>query len=452
MTTYYHYDLDGKVRVSNPYPAAGVSTTGPLVADAYERQGDIVGAFLARRGMKYPAPGVSGVQQSYGHSYHPPMAASKGSVDGEPIGQSHQPNDGDEYSGYTASSSPEVSDTLGWAGWASHSGVPRPYPNPEDIRHLHTLQNLLPYLQPERKLNALDGPVVDIVEQDTGATIAYQVPKKMLVLFLGRKLVNKFIRTTQREDNSNWRGAPTCQVMALPKGAASQAAMKILIAWMFRACQYQTMGSMRQIRIPKNTFVACSLARTMELFELHKDALRVDHYIATTGFVRPIFAVELETLWNCLGKESRYVYAAINVVGRRLRAFDAGSTSREFMGIDEDMLAMLKEYADLEARVRDPELNEQHRPCFSTEWIKRLDDKQHENRHQKLDESTKHPDKFSSKDLEDEQPARDLEEEPESVELETTARKLAILRTVPETTEPVTGDPQRHSNPDQDSR
>jgi hypothetical protein len=452
MTTYYHYDSDGRVTASTSSPAAGICTGSPLASDAYERQGDVVGAFLARRSMIYPASGAPEAREVYGSSFYPAVAPSKSGVDGESVDQSHRLSDGDEGSSYTASSSPKASHTLGWAGWASQSGVRQPYTNPEYIRHLHSLQNLLPYLQPERKLNALNGPVVDIIEQDTGFALAYQVPKKMLVLFLGRKVVNKFIRTIHREDDENWKGAPTSQEMNLPKGVASQASMKILVAWMFRACQYQTMGTMKQIRIPRNTFAACSLARTMELFELHKDALRVDHYIAATHFARPIFASELETLWNCLGKGSRYVYAAINVVGRRLRAFDAGSTGEDSLGIDANMLAMLKEHRDLEARVRDLKLNEQYRPYFSTQWIKRLNDKQHDNRDRRFDKTYNHPSEPSSRDFRHETLAEGSKEEPQPLGLRTTARKFAVLRIVPETIDLAKTDVQRCSESNEDAR
>jgi hypothetical protein len=189
----------------------------------------------------------------------------------------------------------------------------------------------------------------------------------------------------------------------------------------------------------------------MELFELHKDALRVDHYIAATHFARPIFARELETLWNCLGKGSRYVYAAINVVGRRLRAFDAGSTGEDTLGIDAGMLAMLKEHPDLEARVRDPELNEQHRPYFSAQWIKRLNDKKHENRDRKFDETYNHPSAPSSRDFRDEKLAEGFKEEPQPLGLRTTARKFAVLRIVPETIDPAKADVKKCSESNEDA-
>jgi hypothetical protein len=185
----------------------------------------------------------------------------------------------------------------------------------------------------------------------------------------------------------------------------------------------------------------------MELFELHKDALQVDRYIAATHFARPIFASELETLWNCLGKGSRYVYAAINVVGRRLRAFDAGSTGEDSPGIDADMLAMLKEHPDLEARVRDPKLNEQHRPYFSTQWIERLHDK----KHRKIDETYYHPSEPSSRDSRDEELAEGFKEEPQPLGLRTTARKFAVLRIVPETIDPAKTDVQRCSESNEDA-
>jgi hypothetical protein len=440
MTTYYHYHSDGKVTTSSINPAAKPFTPCLLNADVYEQKGDVVGAFLARRNMIYPAKGVPEVHGFNGPSYDSCMAASDGGVGGGTVNQSHRSSDEDEDSGYTVSSPNDATNTLGWAGWASNSNMLRPYPNPEAIRHLHTLQSLLPYLQPERKLNALNGPVVDIVEQDTGNVFAYQVPKKMLVLFLGRRVVNKFLRTIHREDDENWHGLPICQEMNLPRGVSSRAAVKSLVAWMFRACQYQTMGSMMQIRIPKTTFVACSLARTMELFGLHKDALRVDQSIAHYHFARPIFATELATLWNLLGAEDRYVYAAIKVVGHRLHAFENDGTGRETMGIDDEMLAMLKEYPELEARVRDWDLNEKHQPHFSTKWMKRLVDQKDDRQEQTLNELRRDSNPRSSKSLQGDQPAKQSEEEPRPVDLKTTTGRFAVLRIVPETAKSAASD------------
>ncbi|EUC38460.1 hypothetical protein COCCADRAFT_32400 [Bipolaris zeicola 26-R-13] len=371
MTTYYCYGKDGKVTATHLNPNAPAFTRGIQGATSDQQHGDIVGAYLAHRAMTYPAPNSEETHQHGSTPYQSWGQPLDNSAISELMEPSHWSSDEYESSSYPTSSQAESMSTLGYAGWASHSGIAHPYPNPEDIRHMHTLHSLLPYLQPERKLNALHGPAVDIIEQDTGVVLAYQVPKKLLVLFIGRRVVNKYIRTVQRQDGKSSSEPPTYQEMSLPRGVSSKAGMRVLIAWMARACQYHTMATMEQIRIPRKTFVACSLAQTMELLGLHKDALRVDNFIAQTHFVRPIFAVELEALWNCLGEENRYVYAAIRVVGNRLQTHESND-SKAVPGIDTDMYVTLKRYPQLEARVRDPELNERYHPHFSTNWTKNL--------------------------------------------------------------------------------
>jgi hypothetical protein len=389
MTTFYQYDRNGAVMASAFDPAAQPFTPGPPEYNVYEERGDIVGAYLARHKILYPA-------YTAPESYHTPDVSSRNpnqprvyGLRSESVDQGYWSSDGHESEGYANSSCPDYVSNVGYGGWAAHSGLSYHYPDPEKIRHLHTLHSLLPHLQTERKLNSLNGPALDILEQDTGVVFAYQVPKKLLVLFLGRQLVSKFIRTISREDDNNWQGPPVCQELSLPRGHCSKAAIKVLIAWMTRACQHYSMGSIKQIRVPGNTFVACSLAQTMELLGLYKDALRVDHEIASTHFVRPIFAQELETLWNCLGQNSRYVYAAIKVVGRRLQEFensngndtqescetrkpDFGNDMRDKSLRPDEMLTMLEDYPELRARVRDLDFNEKHRPVFGTKWMGNL--------------------------------------------------------------------------------
>jgi hypothetical protein len=389
MTTFYHYDKNGAVTASAFDPTAQPFTPSSPECNVYEGRGDIVGAYLARQKLLYPA-------YTAPESYYTPEASSRipnqprvNSLRSKSVDQGYWSSDGHESEGYVNSSCLDYVSNAGYSNWTAHSGLPYSYPDAENIRHLHTLHSLLPHLQPERKLNSLNGPALDVLEQDTGVTFAYQVPKKLLVLFLGRQLVSKFIRTISREDDDSWQGPPMCQELNLPRGHCSKAAIKILIAWMTRACQYHTMGGIRQICVPSNTFVACSLAQTMELLGLHKDALRVDHEIANTHFARPIFAQELETLWNCLGQNSRYVYAAIKVVGLRLREFEHGNGNdaqslcemrqpdtrndiRDKFLRPGEMLAMLEDHPEMRARVRDLDLNEQHRPVFGTKWMRDL--------------------------------------------------------------------------------
>jgi hypothetical protein len=211
-----------------------------------------------------------------------------------------------------------------------------------------------------------------------------------------------------------------------------------LVSWMLRACKYETMGTMKQIRIPKSTFVACSLAETMTLFALHKDAFRVDKFIALTHFIRPIFAVELETLWNCLGEQSRYVYAAIRTVGRRLHVHESGHEG-PVPGIDDDMYAMLEDYPEMKARVRNQDLNQEYLPQFGTEWFQRFQTntpkprtKDHKQKRSKAFEMDQGNDPNGFRDY---WPAERLDPSPPRPDdTVKTVRKFAVLRIVNEST------------------
>lgn len=370
MTTYYHYSGEGVIATSMMD-----SGTHPAVIRrehySTELRGDLAGAYIGSRPTMSPTyvtyevpnrPKETTVQE-YRQEDGFEMSLQR-------FEQDQGPSEHADSQSYTGSPYPDYASTIGYVGWAIRSGFQHPYPDPENIRHFHTLLSLLPCVQPERKLNALSGPTMDIIEQDTGTTLAFSVPKKLLVLFLGRQIVRKFIMTIERKDNKKWRGPAILQVLGLPRGRSSRVAMRILVSWMVRACQYHTMGTMKSIQIPKITFAACTLAQTMSLLGLHKDAYRVDVHISQNHFARPIFAVELETLWNCLGEGNRYVYAALKVVGKRVRAYENGG-NEGFKGMEE-MLSFLESNPNVRARVCDNELNEQYRPVFGTDWMKGL--------------------------------------------------------------------------------
>ncbi|KAF1926535.1 uncharacterized protein M421DRAFT_209364, partial [Didymella exigua CBS 183.55] len=123
------------------------------------------------------------------------------------------------------------------------------------------------------------------------------------------------------------------------------------------------MCSMKPLRIPNNLFVTCSLARTLELFKLHRDSHRLDIAITqqfSSG--RPIFAIEIETMWTCLGKNDRYVYACVRALSRRV-----GDSK-----VAEDVQSLAERPPELYARLRDPGLNELYTPQFGREWFGKL--------------------------------------------------------------------------------
>jgi hypothetical protein len=266
MATYYHYSKDGALQSSSS--SDPLAPLGPAcdATSHYLQRGDVVGAYLARRQMTHAAANNTG-------SYH---------------------------------------ESLQEAAYGQHPGAQNavqqagpPYPNPEEVRHLHTLQSLLAQIDPERRVNAGNGPTLDIVEAETGIVFAREVPKKMLVLFFGRSKVKQFLETIDVQIDERFRDHQRIQKLCIPPRVASVAAFKIILSWMLRASHLEHISDIRQFLVPHNTFSACTLAQTLELFGLHKDARRCDMTIANQHFVRPISAAELETLWNCLGPNNR---------------------------------------------------------------------------------------------------------------------------------------------------
>jgi hypothetical protein len=280
------------------------------------------------------------------------------------------------------------------------------YPDTESIRHLHTVHSLLPHVQPERKLSALSGPVLDIHSgSNTGPILCLAVPKKLLVLFLGRSVVSRYLHTISRQDNTGWAGPPTQQSLVLPSTIASSSALTILVAWMTRACKHATMSTMRPLAIPKNLFAACTLAQTMDLLGLKRDAYRVDMEISRRLRSKRLFAVEVETLWRCLGESNRYVYAAVKAFGKQARAASTlapasvaieesalAGTSRSSSEAEEsacgapeglqtsstasatasELLELKERYPRLYDRIRNEEVNEQFAPQFGRNWFDNL--------------------------------------------------------------------------------
>ncbi|KAL5116667.1 hypothetical protein ACEQ8H_005416 [Pleosporales sp. CAS-2024a] len=360
MTIYYQYDKDGKPSTS----ADGliVQGAGHLDVNHYLQQGDVVGAYLAQRDATYrrvhdpglpepvsvPGRHFAGQQLVYPNSSAMGPRHQNGKPDGSFQDQSR-----------------------GWRGSISAVGAdgsthPQcPYPGLEAIRHLHTLYGLLPWINPGRRSCAMNGPSLDIVEQDTRAVLAHDVPKKLLVLFFGRDVVNKFLVTvgTRKDDQ---RHGQRIQKLSIPTGISSRSAMRILLAWLSRACYQRSLQSMRQFNVPHNFFAACTLAQTLTLFGLQKDAERVDQTIAKNHMKRPIFATEIEQLWNCLGPSNRYTYAAIKVVGKRYREYEHGN-NKAIRNPDE-IKSLMERFPNLGARIKDGNVNEQYRPSFSTAW------------------------------------------------------------------------------------
>jgi hypothetical protein len=137
---------------------------------------------------------------------------------------------GSNDSTYESGSSPQLARPF----LAQSPHMPHParyYPDVESIRKLHDMRGLLDHIQPDRLNNALAGPTFDVVEDGTNKVLAYQVPKKMMILLCGRSAITKHLRTLEREEVSRGYGKALQQEMRIPRGAASHVGFKIILAW-----------------------------------------------------------------------------------------------------------------------------------------------------------------------------------------------------------------------------
>jgi hypothetical protein len=380
MTVYYQYDEDGNLLSTSVDERLASQGSGKLDPDHYLERGDTVGAYLAQRDMQnasFQNPTVHGPAQ---HGYGIPWNGHQEAYSNQHQSglRHHHPHEQSESYSFQGAGPPAHAVPNAHVHLTLQAKQYRPCPDPEHIRHLHTLHSLLSWIHPERRMQALGGAAVDIVEQDTGTILAYNIPKKLLVLFLGRDVVSKFIMTVGVVDDDYSGIRHRIQKILIPRGISSKSAMRVLLSWMSRASRTPNVGHITQFNVPRSLFVACTLAQTLTLFGLHKDALRVDHTIAAENFKRPIFESELDALWNCLGPNNRYTYTTIKIVGERLRAYETGASKR--FPNHKEMLDLLERRPALKALVRDLKYKETHRPLFSTEWCRSPNPGQHSER------------------------------------------------------------------------
>lgn len=253
------------------------------------------------------------------------------------------------------------------AGHGQLTGDRHQYPNPELIRHFHTLHTLLPHIQPERLQNATFGPTLDIVEEHSGHIFAFAVPKKMLVLFCGRKVISRFLRTLEREENESSESGHLVQVLQFPRSYTNHIGVKIVINWMHLAC-HRKPSDMRPVHLPKTLFAAISLSRALTAFGLHRDASRVDHFISVRLFARHLDLDEVVAIWRCLPKDSKYTYRMIEELRKQLQYY-MNSEDKAHPDL-EQFWEFLEQTPELKARVEDKDYNncDEYRPFFGTEW------------------------------------------------------------------------------------
>ncbi|KAF2118761.1 hypothetical protein BDV96DRAFT_642937 [Lophiotrema nucula] len=225
--------------------------------------------------------------------------------------------------------------------------------SPDDLRKFCDLHGLAKQLPPSRLNNALYGKYIDIVEIESERVLLHHVPKKMLILFIGRERVTPFLRTVSEHDKSE-------QVLRMPPGSTNHVGLKILVAWMTRACKYETMSNIEPIRIPKHTFAAISLARILGVFGLHQDCDRVDRFLNNHHFRRPLYIDQVKEIWKLLPKDSKYTFRMIKQLSESLEANQRGFGKAQ--PDKEEILEFIENHPTLKARIMDQTKNEMWKP------------------------------------------------------------------------------------------
>jgi hypothetical protein len=250
------------------------------------------------------------------------------------------------------------------------------YPNPDDIRESVDLIGLARAIPISRRQNALSGAGLDVLEERIEERVAertvngtapstimfYNVPKKALILFCGRKKVSRLLRTIEREDNKNWVSKPTQQQLRVPQGSCNHVGLKIFVSWIRKACDPEFAGNLHRIKCPEDTFSAVSLARTLRLFDLKKDAKRIEQQIWSRHFKRPLSPDTVEQIWKAFPKNCMYTYRMIKSL--KLQIDLHLCTDSDFtMPEANEMRAVIAKYPALKVRVQVEGENEKFKPA-----------------------------------------------------------------------------------------
>ena len=224
---------------------------------------------------------------------------------------------------------------------------PRTYLHPDDARQTCTLIEFVRSVDPVRLNAALFGPCLDIIEEETGQMLFHRAMKRLLFLFCGRESIEKFIHPTERKDADGI--FYKAEEIRVPRASTGYIGLKVLMGWFQRAGKKEYMSTMLPIHVPENLFAAISLARTMTLFGLHRDARRVDRIVDRILCSRAIFASEVQTVWNLLPKDSRYTWRIVERVATQVEHYEMGF--KKALPQPDQMFELLQKYPQLGKRV-----------------------------------------------------------------------------------------------------
>ncbi|KAF2118774.1 hypothetical protein BDV96DRAFT_677624 [Lophiotrema nucula] len=158
----------------------------------------------------------------------------------------------------------------------------------------------------------LTGKKLDIICYETNTTLLEQVPKSMLIFFCGYQNISRLLATKYNGTNT--------QALCVSQRHCEYIGLKIVVAWMQRACRSSIPSSVRQLEAPKNNvLVACCIARTLRALGCRADAQRIDRDIMNTFFSEILTVPQVKDLWYSLPRGSVYVKWMLANVRTQLR-------------------------------------------------------------------------------------------------------------------------------------
>jgi hypothetical protein len=187
----------------------------------------------------------------------------------------------------------------------------------DDFRRGKSLYQIYQMTNPYQLTDAIrrKRPLVDFVEEGSERVLLRDVPKKMLEIFLGPQVLSEFICALEVDAS----GEPIREEIRVPQFSTSHIALKIMVAWMLRACRQRK--GLREMAVPENLFAAITLARTLRLFGRDVDAWAADYIIMGWHYRRSLSVAQLKPVWNFLPKDSRHISQVLEVLKFQLYAY-----------------------------------------------------------------------------------------------------------------------------------
>ncbi|KAF2734199.1 hypothetical protein EJ04DRAFT_564478 [Polyplosphaeria fusca] len=219
------------------------------------------------------------------------------------------------------------------------------YQNVDELRTRSNLYEFATALDPSRRNNAILGLHIDIIDGISGHMIMPKVPKKLLMLFCGRDVLNPFLKTLSRYEKS-------AQQLRVPQSVAMQYGFHAVIGWMIHACQLPTTTSLRPIENPRNLFHTICICIVLDFFKLYRDRARMDVEVWKLMTNSRLYANQVKQVWDYVPRNSRYTFRLVRYLANVL-SMGVKKQRRKALGNSDDLLRFIEANPDLKRMIEE---------------------------------------------------------------------------------------------------